>query len=218
MSSRTATFGFMAFMGAVLCGCGGSVPALPLPLDASVEASLDDDASGLGVPVVGRPFPDVSRGRDGAAPDSSAADAAGGRPTPPPADATRPATGADASVDAADARAADAEPGEHVDARKPGPEEAGVDAATTCRAGDPGCNSQHECDTASDCDDGDICCYDFSSFPASTRCRNDCSGGGGTRLQACRTQDECSSGTCSVHACVGQPAIESCQPRAPECP
>lgn len=78
--------------------------------------------------------------------------------------------------------------------------------------------ARRDCDKASDCPNGEVCCYDFSSIPATTGCHADCGGGGSTRVQACRTQAECLSGACSVHACTTGGSIESCAPFAPECP
>ena len=94
--------------------------------------------------------------------------------------------------------------------------------AASCTASSGACDARvgapRECEKASDCLGGDVCCYDFSSFPASASCRGDCGGGGGTRVQACRAQAECAAGTCAVHACADAGSIESCEPHTPECP
>lgn len=78
--------------------------------------------------------------------------------------------------------------------------------------------SRRECDKASDCPPGNVCCFDFSSQPASASCHSDCGGGGDTRVQACRTATECLSGACATHACVSGGSIESCAPFGAECP
>jgi hypothetical protein len=74
------------------------------------------------------------------------------------------------------------------------------------------------CARAADCQQQQVCCYDFSSTPASAECRGDCGGGGGLRVQACETSSECQSGTCAPHACTAGGSIQSCRPISPECP
>ena len=95
-----------------------------------------------------------------------------------------------------------------------------VDAAQACLANGTPCigGARRECDKASDCAAGNVCCYDFSTVPASSSCHADCGGGGGTRVQACRTASECLGGTCAVHACTAGGSIQACNGFAPECP
>ena len=91
--------------------------------------------------------------------------------------------------------------------------------AESCQTTGTACaGSRRECDKASDCPPGNVCCFDFSAQPASASCHSDCGGGGDTRVQACRTPSECLSGACATHACVAGGSIESCAPFGPECP
>jgi hypothetical protein len=91
--------------------------------------------------------------------------------------------------------------------------------AESCLATGTACaGSRRECDKASDCPPGNVCCFDFSSQPASASCHSDCGGGGDTRVQACRTPTECLSGTCAAHACAAGGSVESCAPLGAACP
>jgi hypothetical protein len=214
----------------VLAACGGASSGLSLHEDASTD---DDGAVVQRLPDGGA----APRGADGAsdataaaldapssttAPDGSAADAA-------LADATAPTTTSDASADGAvvapplDAGAPDAA-GQVACGAAFCDIKAGQfccvqpNGAATCESTNAACAARRDCEKTSDCSVGNVCCYDFSSFPASASCRGDCSGGGGTRVQACRATTECATGTCAVHACRDAGSIESCEAHAPECP
>jgi hypothetical protein len=98
-----------------------------------------------------------------------------------------------------------------------------LDGGGTCMTSEQACTTAagvpRRCEKTSDCTANDVCCFDFSSFPATTSCHaNDCNGGGGARVQACRTQSDCASGTCAVHACNDGGAIQSCAAFGTECP
>jgi hypothetical protein len=75
-----------------------------------------------------------------------------------------------------------------------------------------------QCDEAADCPSGNICCWDTSGPAIASDCRTDCTGGGGTRYQACATESECLSGTCASHACTNGLEVTSCVPVGTLCP
>ncbi len=224
---RASSFaGWLACASAVSCG-GASVTSFSaLGADAAVqETTAAIDASG---PVISQPAEDAATGStsvDASDHDSAAVatthDASTVDVFVPPADAGSP------TVDAADA-AAPASRQILCGAISCDPrtqfccaQANGVESCqTTANACDALGGTRRDCGEASDCPTGNVCCYDFSMFPASASCRNDCNGGGGatTRVQACASESECLTGTCETHGCVGGGAIESCQPFPPQCP
>jgi hypothetical protein len=74
------------------------------------------------------------------------------------------------------------------------------------------------CDEAADCPVGNVCCWDTSGPVIASDCHTDCTGGGGTRYQACKTDSECLSGTCASRACTNGLAVTSCVPVGALCP
>jgi hypothetical protein len=98
-----------------------------------------------------------------------------------------------------------------------------ADGGASCQTTEPACAAlggvRRQCEKTDDCASGSVCCFDFSSIPATASCRNnDCNGGGGMRVQACRSQGDCASGTCATRSCLVGGSIESCAAFAPECP
>ncbi len=87
-----------------------------------------------------------------------------------------------------------------------------ADGGAACQQSGAACpgGARRSCEKAADCTGGEVCCFDFSTAPASASCRGDCNGGGGTRVQACATQAECVTGTCATHSCTAGGSIESC--------
>ncbi len=74
------------------------------------------------------------------------------------------------------------------------------------------------CDEAADCPAGNVCCWDTSGPVIASDCHTDCTGGGGMRYQACKTEGECLGGTCAVHACTNGLDVTSCVPVGNLCP
>jgi len=82
----------------------------------------------------------------------------------------------------------------------------------TC-SGDP-----QACDEKSDCPDGQICCLDVTDingdFKISCQSGTTCPAGTLAGAQICKTNAECSTGTCSIWTCNGQ-VTEACQAPSP---
>jgi hypothetical protein len=220
-------------------GCGGAnIASIEVPDGSAVNSTFDGAAGSTradgGTPT-GDAAPHPAAGDAAAAGDAHAGegglavDAAVTDGTTTPIDgATAPIDGGDAAATPTDAGADAASPGEIVcgaalcDAklgqfccvRSNGNESCETSGNACANAG----GVARECDKAADCTGGGVCCYDFSASPPATSCRGDCNGGGGTRVQACRTQGECTGGTCAVHACIDGGSIETCAAFAPECP
>jgi hypothetical protein len=98
-----------------------------------------------------------------------------------------------------------------------------LDGGASCQTSEAACaalgGAQRQCEKAADCPANNVCCYEFSILPASASCHaNDCNGGGGTRVEACRSQGDCATGTCSAHECLSGGSIQSCAAFATECP
>jgi hypothetical protein len=98
-----------------------------------------------------------------------------------------------------------------------------LDGGAACTTSEQACTAlagvPRRCEKTADCPTNNVCCFEFSSFPATTSCHaNDCNGGGGTRVQACQTQGDCAAGTCAVHVCVDGGSIQSCAAFGTECP
>lgn len=94
----------------------------------------------------------------------------------------------------------------------------GRDGGACEQAGTQCFGLRERCDEAADCPTGAVCCYEFGPTGLEARCR---AGGCGQGVQACRTQAECTSGTCAVHTCGrdgGLGTIESCSGAPPVCP
>jgi hypothetical protein len=82
-----------------------------------------------------------------------------------------------------------------------------------CQA--PGSNCQGttaECDEAADCSGAQVCCA-AALGQGSASCRNNCTG---QERQLCKTNAECSNGTCYTNRCVGGTVIQSCS-QLPAC-
>jgi hypothetical protein len=79
----------------------------------------------------------------------------------------------------------------------------------------PGAVAILRCEKAADCN-GDVCCYEPVNGAIVATCQQDCKGG--NRVQACKTQAECASGTCTVHQCTFGGSVETCQPIPTTCP
>jgi hypothetical protein len=97
------------------------------------------------------------------------------------------------------------------------------DGATTdlaCQTSGGNCPSGGviHCDEAADCPAGNVCCWDTSGPVVASDCHTDCTGGGGTRYQACKTNGECLTGTCAAHACANGLDVTSCAPVGTLCP
>ena len=222
-------------MGIGAFACGGSdgtfIPAAP-------DAGPDGTAAPSG--------DDAASASSGSGSGSAAAgdDAAG---TSPPIDGGSPVVGTDAATGAADAAvvdsglpdgmiAADAAPDApsgpvagHISCGNATCDEATqfccaqADGGASCQTTEPACaalgGARRQCEKTDDCASGSVCCFDFSSIPSTSSCRNnDCNGGGGMRVQACRSQSDCASGTCAARSCLVGGSIESCAAFAPECP
>ncbi len=98
-----------------------------------------------------------------------------------------------------------------------------LDGGAACMNSEQSCTAlagvPRRCEKTADCPANNVCCFEFSSFPATTSCHaNDCNGGGGTRVEACRSQDDCTAGTCAVRACIDGGSIQSCASFGTECP
>jgi hypothetical protein len=98
-----------------------------------------------------------------------------------------------------------------------------LDGGAACMTDEQACaaagGAPRRCEKTSDCPASNVCCFDFSSLPPTTGCHaNDCSGGGGTRVEACRSQSDCATGSCALRACSEAGAIQSCAPFGAECP
>jgi hypothetical protein len=109
------------------------------------------------------------------------------------------------------------------------------DAGESCQTSNGACSAlggaRQECNEKADCPvfdagagtapEAQVCCFDVTPNGFEAHCRLDCNGGGGTRFQACRTQNECQSGTCTVRTCNGDAGVtstETCQPIPGICP
>ncbi len=100
-------------------------------------------------------------------------------------------------------------------------------ATAACQSGCA--TTKLECDEAKDCppdvlpDGGtvpQVCCYERAGNQITgSSCHRDCTGGGGLRTQACRTNAECLTGSCAVRSCTGTiKSVETCGPIANICP
>ena len=190
-------FAAVALLAGLLgAACGSDLPNLDLwvPFDGSLDGSELVDAT---------PGADASSDLGADAPLADAADAG---PT------------SDASVPASD----------------PGQVTCGLSscvAATTFCCARPGgpdtCETSggacanaavRKCDEAADCPVGNVCCYDPSTTPPSTSCQGDCTGGGGRRVQACKTTTECLVGQCATRLCSDGRTVATCGPLVGLCP
>ncbi len=89
----------------------------------------------------------------------------------------------------------------------------------TCQTTGGACTGGRiECDEPADCLSMQVCCFEPAQPWVQSSCHVDCTGGGGTRVQACRTQSDCTTGTCQVRACTGGFSIQSCAPIPNVCP
>lgn len=104
------------------------------------------------------------------------------------------------------------------------------DGGGSCQTSGGACSAlggvKQECDEAANCPPVDgvaqVCCFEVGANRALvTACHRDCTGGGGTRIQACRTTTECLTGSCAVRSCdpaSGATKVESCKPIPNVCP
>jgi hypothetical protein len=99
---------------------------------------------------------------------------------------------------------------------------AGLDGGAACQTSEQACvavgGAPRRCEKTADCPAGNVCCYDFSSIPATTSCHSDCNGDNGVRVEACGSQRDCATGTCATHACSSGGAIQACAAFGTECP
>jgi hypothetical protein len=98
-----------------------------------------------------------------------------------------------------------------------------LDGGASCQSSEPACAAlagvQRQCEKTADCPANNVCCYEFSSIPATTSCHaNDCNGGNGMRVEACRSQSDCTTGTCATRTCLAGGSIQSCAAFGTECP
>jgi hypothetical protein len=98
-----------------------------------------------------------------------------------------------------------------------------LDGGASCQSSEQACMAligvQRQCEKTADCPANNVCCYEFSSIPATTSCHaNDCNGGNGMRVEACRSQSDCTTGTCATRTCVAGGSIQSCAAFGAECP
>jgi hypothetical protein len=86
----------------------------------------------------------------------------------------------------------------------------------TCAArGTAGCEPI-ECDDTADCPAGQMCCYQFNhGCSLSASCQTTCVGGA-VRVQACKSDSECASGSCTLRRCGGLDAA-TCEPDPASC-
>ena len=208
-------------------GCGGASDAfVPSSSDGGIDGTVLGDGSG------GAGAGDTGAGDGGATPDTDGS-AAGDGPPPAGDDAAAPPTdGGAASPDGAplgDGAAPDGPVAGRIACGSttcPTSTQfccAGLDGGSSCQSSEQACLAlggvQRQCEKAADCPANDVCCYEFSSTPATTSCHaNDCGGGNGMRVEACRSQSDCATGTCATHACLAGGPIESCAGFGTECP
>jgi hypothetical protein len=100
---------------------------------------------------------------------------------------------------------------------------AALDGGASCQTSEQAClaipGAPRRCEKTADCPANNVCCYEFSSVPATTSCHaNDCNGGDGMRVEACQSQGDCTTGTCASHACVAGGSIQACAAFGAECP
>jgi hypothetical protein len=225
----------LAALGLTLCGsayaCGGASDALNLPLDGGVDATAPGSGSGASSGAAG------DTGALPGEPDANGSGSDAGPLTRPDADAGTSdgnAPPADAALDGStpDGAAAAGDGGPVAGRIACGATTcatasqfccAMLDGGASCQANEGACVAlggvQRQCEKTADCPANNVCCYEFTSIPATTGCHaNDCNGGGGMRVEACRSQSDCTTGTCSTHTCVAGGSIQSCAPFATECP
>ena len=95
-----------------------------------------------------------------------------------------------------------------------------ADVCCVKQSGDAGCqpaadNCQNgaklHCDEKADCTGTDICCAGFVGGAVSTDCKAAC---GGMQVQVCKTNAECTGGTCYVNTCPtpggGSIVVDAC--------
>jgi hypothetical protein len=76
-----------------------------------------------------------------------------------------------------------------------------------CQAPGSSCQgTTAECDEAADCLGPEICCAAALGLGSAT-CSNNCTA---TQRQLCKTNAECSNGTCYTNNCVGGTVVQSC--------
>lgn len=193
-------------------GCGGD-EGVNLTVDGGEAGPPGNDAT-----VDSSPGTDANGGTDSATSDASSTDGAvnvdaGIPPNGTPPDPGKVACGsASCTVAQSCCVSATADGG----------------VASTC-GGNCNAGAQLECDEAKDCppavlpDGGtapQVCCYERAGNAiVGASCHRDCTGGGGTRVQACRTSGECLTGSCAVRTCTGTiKSVETCGPIANVCP
>jgi hypothetical protein len=89
-------------------------------------------------------------------------------------------------------------------------------ASLACETSGGSCaGGRIECDESADCA-GQVCCFEPAQPVVQSSCHVDCTGGGGTRVQACRSTSECA--TCQIRQCSGGFTIKSCAPIPGICP
>jgi hypothetical protein len=98
-----------------------------------------------------------------------------------------------------------------------------LDGGAGCQTSEQACLAlagvPRRCEKTADCPANNVCCYEFTSTPATTSCHaNDCNGGNGMRVEACQSQGDCTTGTCAAHACVAGGSIQACAAFGTECP
>jgi hypothetical protein len=86
-------------------------------------------------------------------------------------------------------------------------------SSSECVATSAPCSgSKVECDEAADCSGGKVCCLNVTSIISETfdiTCQAAPCPSGIANGQICKTNAECSTGSCSVYMCVGQ-TLEAC--------
>jgi hypothetical protein len=99
----------------------------------------------------------------------------------------------------------------------------GLDGGAACQTSEQACaaigGAPRRCEKTADCPADNVCCYDFSSIPATTSCHSsDCNGDNGMRVEACVSQRDCATGTCATHVCSAGGSIQACAAFGTECP
>jgi hypothetical protein len=98
-----------------------------------------------------------------------------------------------------------------------------LDGGAGCQTSEQACLAlagvPRRCEKTADCPANNVCCYEFTSTPATTSCHaNDCNGGNGMCVEACQSQGDCTTGTCAAHACIAGGSIQACAAFGTECP
>jgi hypothetical protein len=91
----------------------------------------------------------------------------------------------------------------------------GTGNSASCLAPSASCaGNEQACDEKSDCPDGQICCLKVTDingdFKISCQTGTTCPTGGLASAQICKTNAECSTGSCSLYSCQGN-TTEACQ-------